>query len=63
MAAPPATVLPFEQARTLVEQHVAGASPCGSEPVDVAHAGGRVLAEALVADRDFPPFPRSARVG
>lgn len=63
MAAPPATVLPFEQARALVERHAAGVSPCAAEPVDIAHAGGRVLAENLAADRDFPPFPRSARDG
>ena len=63
MAAPPATVLPFEQARALVERHAAGVSPCSPEPVDITHAGGRVLAEALAADRDFPPFPRSARDG
>ena len=58
-----ATVLPFEQAREIVEQHAAGAKPTKGEPVDLTHAGGRVLAEALVADRDFPPFPRSARDG
>ena len=63
MAAPSAIVLPFEQARALVERHAAGVSPCGAEAVDIAHAGGRVLAEKLVADRDFPPFPRSARDG
>jgi molybdopterin molybdotransferase len=57
------TVLPFEQARALVEQHAAEATPTQPEPVELARAGGRVLAEALVADRDFPPFPRSARDG
>ena len=58
-----ATVLTFEEARAVVEQHTTGVLPTGTEPVDLARAGGRVLAEALVADRDFPPFPRSARDG
>lgn len=58
-----APVLPFEEARTLVEQHAAGVKPTAPETVDLAHAGERVLAEPLVADRDFPPFPRSARDG
>lgn len=56
-------VLAFEQARAVVEQHAKGATAIEPEPVDLAHAGGRVLAEALLADRDFPPFPRSARDG
>jgi molybdopterin molybdotransferase len=56
-------VLPFEEARALVEQHAKVVPTMEGEPVDLVHAGGRVLAEALVADRDFPPFPRSARDG
>lgn len=63
MGTPAVTVLPFEQARALVEQHAAGVSPTDAEPVEIVHAAGRVLAEALRADRDFPPFPRSARDG
>ncbi len=63
MSGTAATVLSFEQARALVEQYAAGVAPTEPEPVALAHAGGRVLAEALVADRDFPPFPRSARDG
>jgi molybdopterin molybdotransferase len=57
------TVLPFEQARALVEAHAAGVAATEAEPVEIAHAAGRVLGEALQADRDFPPFPRSARDG
>ena len=60
---PTATVLPFEEARALVEQHAKSVTPSEPEPVELARAGGRVLAESLVADRDFPPFPRSARDG
>ncbi|MGE5207196.1 MAG: molybdopterin molybdenumtransferase MoeA, partial [Chlamydiota bacterium] len=58
-----APVLSFEEARALVEQHAAGVPATKTERVELARAGGRVLAEALVADRDFPPFPRSARDG
>jgi molybdopterin molybdotransferase len=63
MSGNPPAVLPFEEARALVEQHAARVRPTGPELVEIAHAGGRVLAEALVADRDFPPFPRAARDG
>ena len=63
MSGTAATVLPFEEARARVEKYAKGVSPTEPESVDLARAGGRVLAEALVADRDFPPFPRSARDG
>jgi molybdopterin molybdotransferase len=33
------------------------------ETVGLLEADGRVLAETLLADRDFPPFPRSTRDG
>jgi molybdopterin molybdotransferase len=58
-----ALVLSFEEARGLVEQHATGVPASKPEVVDLGHASGRVLAEALVADREFPPFPRSARDG
>jgi molybdopterin molybdotransferase len=35
----------------------------GTESVPLADAAGRVLAEEIVADRDYPPFARSARDG
>jgi molybdopterin molybdotransferase len=63
MSGTAATVLPFEEARSVVEQHAKSVAATEPEPVDLAHAGGKVLAEPLVADRDFPPFPRSARDG
>ena len=56
-------MLPLEQARAAVEQHAASVAATEPELVEIAHASGRVLAESLVADRDFPPFPRSARDG
>jgi molybdopterin molybdotransferase len=59
----PARVVSFEEARHLVEQHAAKVQPGEVETVDLASACGRVLAEPLLADRDFPPFPRAARDG
>ena len=34
-----------------------------TETVSLSEAAGRVLAEDIAADRDYPPFPRSARDG
>lgn len=39
---------------------------CGALPqetVELSHALGRVLAQNIAADRDYPPFPRSTRDG
>jgi molybdopterin molybdotransferase len=56
-------VVSFEVARHLVEQHAIGVSPRDVETVDLLTALGRVLAEEIVADRDFPPFDRATRDG
>ena len=56
-------ILSFEEARHVVERHAAQAHARGTENVDLLAACGRVLAEALVADRDFPPFRRAMRDG
>jgi molybdopterin molybdotransferase len=58
-------VLPFAEARALVEQQatVALAHERAVQKVDLLAARGRVLAEEVVADRDLPPFPRAARDG
>ncbi len=56
-------VLSFEDARHTVEEHAQSLTPGGSERVDLLATAGRVLSEPLIADRDFPPFPRSARDG
>ena len=61
--APPAGVVSFEAARHLVEQHAVGACPGEVETVDLLAALGRVLAEGIAADRDFPPFARATRDG
>jgi molybdopterin molybdotransferase len=60
---PTARVLTFEEARHLVEQHAAGVPPPETDTVDLLEGLGRVLAEKIVADRDFPPFARSTRDG
>jgi molybdopterin molybdotransferase len=59
--APP--VLSFEAARHLVEEHAAHVHPRGKELLSLLDACGRILAEPIVADRNFPPFPRAARDG
>jgi molybdopterin molybdotransferase len=61
--APAARVVSFEEARHLVEQHAAGMAPRDAETVDLLSGFGRVLAEEIVADRDFPPFARATRDG
>jgi molybdopterin molybdotransferase len=60
-------VLPFEEARHLVEQHAERqakhVNQTDLETVDLSAASGRILAEAIIADRDFPPFARATRDG
>jgi len=56
-------ILTFEQARHVVEQHAAGLRASGKEFVELPEAAARVLAEPVVADRNFPPFPRAMRDG
>ncbi|HSZ62292.1 MAG TPA: gephyrin-like molybdotransferase Glp [Terriglobales bacterium] len=62
-ATPPARVLSFEEARRLVEHHAASVLPREVETVNLLAGIGRVLAERIVADRDFPPFRRATRDG
>jgi molybdopterin molybdotransferase len=57
------TILSFEDARRTVEAQAATVSPPATESVKLLSAAGRVLAEPVLADRDFPPFPRSTRDG
>ena len=56
-------VVTFEEARHLVEHHATGISGAEGGVVDLLSAAGRVLSEKIVADRDFPPFPRATRDG
>ncbi len=57
------SVVSFEEARHIVEQHAARVCASEPEPVELLAARGRVLAEPILADRDFPPFPRATRDG
>ena len=57
------SVLSFEDARHLVEQHAASARPRGKELVALLDSQGLILAEPVLADRNFPPFPRATRDG
>ena len=61
-------VLSFEDAYEVVQQHcrtilssVQGSAT--AEDVLLTQALGRVLAQPVLADRDFPPFPRATRDG
>ena len=63
-----AGVVSFKEARRIVEEHSTKvlATCRGSnrtEALDLLAARARILAEDIVADRDFPPFPRATRDG
>ncbi len=60
---PATTILSFEAARHLAEEHAAQLRPRGKELVELLDGVGQVLAEPVVADRNFPPFPRATRDG
>jgi molybdopterin molybdotransferase len=53
----------FEEARHVVEDHAARLHPRGKELVELLESAGQVLAEPVLADRNFPPFPRAMRDG
>ena len=58
------SMLSFEQALNIVKEKLAAANlRLGTEVVPLGEACGRVLAEDVVADRDYPPFHRSIRDG
>jgi len=56
-------ILTFEEARRAVEEHASQLHPRGRELLGLLDSAGRVLAEPIFADRDFPPFSRAARDG
>jgi molybdopterin molybdotransferase len=60
---PSAPVFPFQDAYELVQRYCQALQPLGTEEVALLQAVGRALAEPMLADRDFPPFPRSTRDG
>jgi molybdopterin molybdotransferase len=56
--------LPFDVARQVVQDQIARiVTTPPAETVDLELAHGRVLAAPVTADRDYPPFNRSARDG
>jgi molybdopterin molybdotransferase len=59
----PSLILSFEEARHLVEAHAAHLRPSGKELVELLEGAGQILAEPVLADRNFPPFPRAMRDG
>ncbi|MGA9529373.1 MAG: molybdopterin molybdotransferase MoeA [Terriglobales bacterium] len=63
-----ASVVSFNDARRIVEEHAAKvlasrSNPAETEITDILAARGRVLSEPILADRDFPPFNRATRDG
>src|ERR1700750_726506 len=59
----PAGVLSFEQACTVVSEYGRKLASPQAESSALLESLGRVLASPILADRDFPPFPRSTRDG
>lgn len=59
----PPSILTFEEARHVVEGHAAQVRPRIKEKVELLASIGRVLADPIAADRDFPPFRRVMRDG
>jgi len=53
----------FEEALAIVAREFAACIPLRTETVPLLESLGRVLAEAVGADRDQPPFDRSTRDG
>src|SRR5882672_5206073 len=58
-----AGVLPLDQALEIVERYGKKRPAPATEAVSILNSLGRMLAEPILADRDFPPFPRSTRDG
>jgi molybdopterin molybdotransferase len=58
-----APLLSFDDARACVAHEAAGISVMATTSVAIVAAPGRVLAQDIRADRDFPPFARSTRDG
>lgn len=55
--------LTFPEARECVLREIGIRAPAFVDTVPLLDAAGRVLAEDAAADRDYPPFARSARDG
>lgn len=59
----PPSILTFEEARHVVDGHAAQLRPRIKERVELLASIGRILADPIAADRDFPPFRRAMRDG
>lgn len=56
--------LTVDEARAVILREIrAQWTPRSIESIPLSAAAGRILAEDITADRDYPPFPRSARDG
>lgn len=53
-------MLSYTEAQNIIKSH---SRSFGTEPVSIDEALGRVIAEDIFADRDYPPFNRSAMDG
>ena len=53
-------MIELEKALQILKKHLL---PVGREVVSLADSPGRILAEALRADRDMPPFHKSSMDG
>ena len=53
-------MISYREAQQIIISH---ANSFGTETIDLDEADGRVLAEDIFADRDYPPFNRSAMDG
>ena len=56
-------VISFSEALAVVQQYASQLAPTDPEFVSLLDGFRLALAENLVADRDFPPFPRATRDG
>jgi molybdopterin molybdotransferase len=59
----PGGVVEFDEAVGIVLRHAVGLDKLSAEAQMLLDCGGRVLAKAMTADRDQPPFDRSTRDG
>ena len=57
------TLPSFLEARQIVLEHARTLKPRDIEVLELIASSGYVLAEAITADRDFPPFDRATRDG
>jgi molybdopterin molybdotransferase len=59
----PSRVVSYAEANRIVREHSDRLGPVHPQSVGLLDSLGRVLAEAVPADRDQPPFPRATRDG